>query len=92
MEVDDISRDQHCYRQFLFSSVTQNSSRSGNLLLNLLHRMSSLEFHEEVEQYAEQNDGDDDRPAHRVTQSDGYAAGNKKNDDEGIGKETENIE
>ena len=54
--------------------------------------MPSLEFHEEIQQYAEQNDGDDDRPAHRVTQSERYAAGNKKDDDKGIGEETENTE
>ena len=48
-EPDDVPSDQFRYGQFLFSPVTHNGRRCGDLLLNLLHRMSSLELHEEVQ-------------------------------------------
>jgi hypothetical protein len=54
---------------------------------DLLHRMSSLELHKEVQQYAEQDHRDDDQPADRVTQHERDGAGYEKDDDEGIGKE-----
>ncbi len=82
----EVSRHKFCYRDFPFSSVTQNGSRSGQLLLNLLHRMPGLESHEEIQQDAEQNDGDDEPPANMITQSERYAAGNKKYEDKGIGE------
>ena len=72
--------------QFLLSPITNDGSCRGNLFLNLLHRMPSLELHEEVQQHAEQNDGDDDQSTDWVSQHERYGAGNEKNDDQGIGK------
>jgi hypothetical protein len=87
IEPDDVPRDQFCNRELLFSAIPENGSSRRHLLPDLLHRMSSLELHEEVQQYAEQDHRDDDQPADRVTQHERDGAGHEKDDDEGIGKE-----
>src|ERR1019366_1698256 len=69
----------------LLSPITNNGSSCGDLFLNLLHGMSSLELHEEVQQHTEQDDGDDDQSTDSVTQRQRCTAGNKKDDDQWIG-------
>ena len=68
IEPDDVARDQFRDRQFLFSPVAHHGGRGGDLLPNLLHRMPSLELHEEVQQHAEQDHRDDDQSADRVAE------------------------
>ena len=52
----------------------------------------SLKLHEEVQQHAEQDHRDDDQSADGVAQRERYAAGHEKDDDQGIGQETEEAE
>ena len=49
------------YRQVLWSSISHHDSCYGNLFLNLLDGVLSLEFHQEIEDHAEKHDGDDDQ-------------------------------
>src|ERR1017187_3623315 len=86
IESNDVSRNQFCYRQFLFFAITNDSSSCGNLFLDLLNGMPGLEFHEEVQQQAQHNDGDDDQSANGVAEYERYGAGDEKDDDEGISK------
>jgi len=86
-EPDDIPRDQLRNRQFPFLSITHHGGCCGNLFPNLCQRVLCLEFHEKVQQNAEEDYGDDDESANLVPQSQGYAAGDEKDDNEGIGKE-----
>jgi hypothetical protein len=67
IQPNDIPGDQFCDRQLQLVAVTQNGRSCGNLLPNILHRMSSLKLHVEVHDHAEQDYGDDDRPADRIT-------------------------
>src|ERR1019366_4177357 len=92
VEPDDISRDQFGCRQFLFSSIPHHRGGQGNLLLNVLHCVSGLEFHQEIQQYAEKYDCKDDQPADVLSECKRYAAGNDKNDDERITEETKKAE
>jgi hypothetical protein len=46
--------------------------------------MSSLEFHQEIQQHAADSDGDDDQPSDALTECERCAAGNDKDDDERI--------
>lgn len=89
MEPDDISGDQFGDRQLLFVSITQNRGCCGNLLPNVLHRMSSLKFHVEVYNYAKQDNDDDDRAAGQIAEHNRDGAGHQKNEDKGIGKKTQ---
>jgi len=73
----------------LFFSIPYHGSGYDNLLLNFFHRVSSLEFHQEIQKHAEQYDSDDDQPTHVLSQFKRYAAGDHKNDDEGISEATE---
>ena len=50
--------------------------------------MPGLEFHQEIQDYAEQYDRKDDQPADVLSERKGYAAGNDKNDNERIAEET----
>ena len=52
IEPDDVSGNQFRDEQFLLLSVANNGSSCGDLFSNLLHCMSSLELHEEVQQHA----------------------------------------
>src|SRR5664280_3664024 len=92
VEPDDISRDQLGGRQFLFSSIPHHRSGQCNLLLNVLHCVPGLEFHQEIQEYAEQNDRKDDQPADVLPECKRYAAGNDKDDDERITEETKKTE
>ena len=53
-----------------------------NLLSNFFHGVSGLEFHQEIQEHAEQNDRDDDQPADVLSERKRYAAGNDQNDDQ----------
>ena len=64
----------------------------GNLFLNVLHRVSCLEFHQEIQEHAEQYDCDDDQPADVLSECKRYAAGNDQDDHERISEETEKTE
>ena len=88
VEFDNISRDQFGGRQFLFSSIAHHRGGQGNLFLNVLDGVPGLEFHQEIQDYAEQYDRKDDQPADVLSERKGYAAGNDKNDDERITEET----
>jgi hypothetical protein len=54
--------------------------------------MSSLEFHQEIQEHAEQHDGDYDQPTDMLSERKRYATGNYKDDDEGVREETEKTE
>ena len=47
------------------------------------------EFHQEVQQHAERYDSDDDQAADMLSECERYAAGDDKNDDEGISEEAQ---
>ena len=70
-------------------SIAQNRGGCGNLLSNILHRVTSLKLHIEVHDHAEQDYGDDDRAADRIAQHNRDGAGRQKNEDERIGKKAE---
>jgi hypothetical protein len=89
VEHNDVPADQLRDRQFLFAPVTNDGSRCGDLLLDLFHRVTRLELHEEVQQHAEQDHGDDDQSTDGVAERERNGAGDEKDDDEGIGQETE---
>src|ERR1019366_417374 len=92
VESDNISRNQFGCGQFLFSSIAHHRGGQGNLLLNVLDGVSRLEFHQEIQEYAEQNDRKDDQPADVLSECKRYAAGNDKDYDERISEETEKTE
>jgi hypothetical protein len=89
LQANDVPADQLRDRQFLFLPVANNGSGRGDLLPNLLHRVASLELHEEVQQHAEQDHRDDDESADPVAERECDGAGHEKDDDEGIGQEAE---
>ena len=82
IEPDDVSRNQFRYRQFLLVPITHDRGSRGHLFSDLLHRMPGLELHEEIQQHAEQNDGDDDHSTDPVAQHQRYGAGDEKYDDQ----------
>src|ERR1019366_5151366 len=92
VESDNISWNQFGCGQFLFSSIAHHRGGQGNLFLNVLHGVPRLEFHQEIQEYAEQNDRKDDQPADVLSECQRYAAGNDKNDDERITEETKKTE
>src|SRR5664280_2586691 len=92
VEPDDISRDQLGCRQFLLSPIAHHRGGQGNLLLNVLDGVPGLEFHQEIQDYAEQYDREDDQPADVLSERKRYAAGNNKDDDERITEETKETE
>jgi hypothetical protein len=67
-------------------SITQNRGCCGNLLPNVLHRMSSLKFHVEVYNYDKQDNDDDDRAAGQIAEHNRDGAGHQKNEDRGLAK------
>src|ERR1017187_2378801 len=89
VEPDNISRDKFGGRQFLFSSIAHNRCSQGNLFLNVLHGVPGLEFHEEIQDYAEQDNREDDQPADVLSERKRHAAGNDEDDDKRITEETE---
>ncbi len=92
VEPDDVPGHQFRHRHFLLAPVANHRGSGCNLLPNLLHRMLSLKLHEEVQQHAEQDHGDDDQSADRVAQHERYAAGHQKDDDQGIDQKAEKID
>ena len=92
VEPDDISWDQLGGRQFLFSPIPHHCGGKGNLLLNVLHGMPGLEFHQEIQDYAEQYDREDDQAADVLSERKRYTAGNDKDDDERVTEETKETE
>src|SRR5664279_2777434 len=92
VKADDVSRNQFGGREFLFSPIPHHCGGQGNLLLNILHGVPGLEFHQEIQDYAEQYDGKDDQPADVFSERKRYAAGNDKDDDKRITEETKKTE
>src|SRR5450631_860158 len=92
VEPDDVSWYQFGCRQFLFSSIAHHRGGQGNLFLNVLHCMPGLEFHQEIQDYAEQYDRKDDQPADVLSERERYAAGHDKDDDKRITEETKETE
>ena len=68
IEPDDIAGDQLRDRQFQFLPIAQHRGSGRNLFADILHRMPSLKLRVEVDDHAEQDDGDDDGAADRIAQ------------------------